>query len=154
MYVIDTSVVSALHRNYFRSRFVTLWKLFDEMVASGGFTSTREALRELEELGGSAYDWASANQGLFTIPDAKEGAFVAKIYAIPHFQANIEQQKLLKGGRNADPFIIARAAATGSTVLTMEKRRQNAAKIPNICQHFSIPCLDLEQFMEKEGWTF
>jgi len=154
MYVIDTSVVSALHRNYFRSRFVTLWKLFDEMVLAGGFTSTREALRELEDQGGSAYEWALKNPDLFTTPDAQEGAFVAKIYAVPHFQANMERQKLLQGGRNADPFLIARAAATKSTMLTMEKLRQNAAKIPNICGHFSIPCVDLEQFMEKEGWTF
>lgn len=154
MYVIDTSVVSALHRNYFRSRFVTLWQRFDEMVANDGLTSTREALRELEDHGGAAYEWAANNTGLFVTPDATEGAFVAKIYAVPHFQANMEQQKLIRGGRNADPFLIARAAATGSTVLTMEKLKQNAAKIPNICQHFSIPCVDLEQFMEAEGWTF
>ena len=154
MYVIDTSVVSALHRNYFRSRFVTLWKRFDEMVANGGFTSTREALRELEDYGGNAYEWASNNLELFVMPDVKEGAFVAQIYAVPHFQSNIERQKLIRGGRNADPFLIARAAVTGSTVLTIERLKPNAAKIPNICQHFSIPCVDLEQFMEAEGWTF
>jgi len=154
MYVIDTSVVSALHRNYYRSRFVTLWKLFDEMVASGGFTSTREALRELEDHGGGAYDWAQRNPALFSIPGAKEGAFVAKIYSVPHFQANMEKQKLLRGGRNADPFLIARAAMTSSTMLTMEQLKTNAAKIPNICQHFGVPCMDLEGFMEKEGWTF
>jgi hypothetical protein len=154
MYVIDTSVVSALHKNYFRSRFVTLWQRFDEMVEDGGFSSTREALRELEDYGGAAYEWAANNAGLFVTPDAREGAFVAKIYAVPHFQANMERQKLIRGGRNADPFLIARAAVTGSTVLTMEKLKPNAAKIPNICQHFSIPCFDLEQFMEAEGWTF
>ena len=154
MYVIDTSVVSALHRNYFRSRFVTLWKLFDDMVESGGFTSTREALRELEDLGGASHEWALKNPGLFTMPDAREGAVVAKIFAVPHFQANMERQKLFKGGRNADPFLVARAAVTGSTVLTTEKPRLNAAKIPNICQHFSVACVDLEQFMEMEGWTF
>jgi predicted nucleic acid-binding protein len=154
MYVIDTSVVSALHRNYYRSRFVTLWMLFDEMVANGGFTSTREALRELEDLGGISYEWAQKNSDLFTIPDAREGAFVAKIYAVAHFQANMEKQKLLRGGRNADPFLIARAAVTGSTVLTMEQFKPHAAKIPNICQHFSVPCVDLENFMEMEDWTF
>ncbi|MEZ5578789.1 MAG: DUF4411 family protein [Candidatus Competibacteraceae bacterium] len=73
---------------------------------------------------------------------------------MPHFQSNMERQKLIRGGRNADPFLIARAAATSSTVLTMEKPKQTYAKIPNICQHFSIPCVDLEQFMETEGWIF
>jgi hypothetical protein len=32
---------------------------------------------------------------------------------VRHFQQNIEQQKLLKGGKNAEPFVIARAAVEG-----------------------------------------
>jgi hypothetical protein len=27
-------------------------------------------------------------------------------------------------------------------------------KNPNICQHFRIPCMSLEEFMEGEGWVF
>ena len=152
--MIDTSVVSALHRNYFRSRFGSLWKRFDEMVATDGFTSTREALRELEAIGGNAYEWAQNNSAIFTTPNAKEGAFVWQIYSVAHFQANMEKQKLIRGGLNADPFLIARAAVTGTTVLTMEQFRDNAAKIPNICKHFGVACLGLEEFMEAEDWTF
>jgi hypothetical protein len=153
-YVLDTSVVSALHRNYYPDRFRTLWKLFDEMTAAGRFTSTREAFRELEDIGGPAFEWAKDHRDLFVTPDAREGAMVARIYAVPHFQANIEKQKLYKGGRNADPFVIARAAVLGATVVTMEKLRENAAKIPNICAHFRVDCLDLETFMAKENWVF
>ena len=154
MYVIDTSVVSALHRNYYRTHFVSLWARFDAMVAEGRFTSTRESLRELEDLGGEGLEWAKANPDLFTVPGAQEGGFVATIYAVEHFQANIERQKIYKGGRNADPFLIARAKIVGATVLTMEQLKPNAAKIPNICKHFGVPCVDLRQFMEKEGWVF
>jgi hypothetical protein len=154
MYVIDTSVVSALHRNYYRTHFVTLWERFDAMVENGKFTSTREAFRELEDLGGEGLDWAQKNTGLFITPNAKEGAFVANIYAVEHFQANIEKQKILRGGKNADPFLIARAASLGATVLSMEQFKPNAAKIPNICKHFNVPCLDLRGFMEKEDWVF
>jgi len=95
-------VISALHRNYYRTRFVTLWERFDAMVADGKFTSTKEAFRELEDRGGESFDWAKGNAGLFATPDAKEGAFVAAIYAVAHFQANMEKQKILRGGRNAD----------------------------------------------------
>ena len=82
------------------------------------------------------------------------GAFVGQIYSVAHFQANIEKQKLFKGGRNADAFIVARAFAVGGTVVTMERLKANAAKVPNICEHFKIPYLDLEGFMEREGWEF
>lgn len=154
IYVLDTSFVVQLHKNYYRENFVTMWKLFDDMLAAGAFTSTREVFRELSESDDAAAKWAEANNKLFVTPNAAEGAFVAGIYAIPHFQANMERQKLLKGGKNADPFIIARAAAVKGTVLTMEQLKPHAAKIPNICDHFKVGCYDLRRFMEVEKWKF
>lgn len=103
---------------------------------------------------GDSWKWATAHAELFVVPNATEDAFVASIYAVPHFQANIEKQKLIRGGRNADPFLIARAACNGGTVLTMEQVKVNGAKIPNICNHFSVACVDLRGFMEKENWMF
>lgn len=44
MYILDTNVISNLHKNYYRKRFVSLWKAFDQLVANGGITSTREAI--------------------------------------------------------------------------------------------------------------
>lgn len=155
MYIFDNSPLSVLCRNYYPKRFPTLWKNFNSLVASGGIVSTREVHREIE---GSALeglrDWAKSYASLFPAPTAAEGTFVAKIYGVKHFQQNIEQQKLLKGGRNADPFVIARAAIDRGTVVTMELLKPNAAKIPNICDHFKIPCMTLEEFMEAEGWVF
>jgi hypothetical protein len=155
MYVFDTSPLSTLFKNFYRRRFPTLWRNFDELVANGNLVSTREVYREVED--GSIADlrdWAKNNQSLFATPTAAEGLFVARIYGVHHFHQNIEQQKLLKGGRNADPFIIARAAVEERSVVTMELFKDNAAKIPNICRHFGVPCMTLEEFMEAEGWEF
>jgi hypothetical protein len=155
MYVLDTNVISNLHKNYYRKRFVSLWKEFDQLVAAGLITSTREVFHELSDGSpGADLEWAKAHPKIFATPDAKEGAFVAKIYAVAHFQTNIEKQKLYKGGRNADAFVVARAHSIGGTVVTMERLKPNAVKVPNICAHFKIPYLDLEGFMEKEGWEF
>jgi hypothetical protein len=155
MYVFDNSPLSTLFRNYYRKRFPSLWKKFDALVADGGLISVREAYREIQDSNlPDLRAWAKDNAALFPTPSADEGAFIAKIYAIQHFQQNIEQQKLLKGGRNADPFVIAEAAISAGTVVTMELLKPNAAKIPNICHHFGIPCMTLEEFMEAEGWQF
>ncbi len=154
-YVFDNSPLSTLFRNYYPQRFPTLWKRFDKIVADGRLVSTREVLREIED--GpieSLTAWAWDNEGLFAMPTKDEGAFVAKIYGVPHFQQNIEQQKILKGGKNADAFVVARAAVDELSVVTMEVLRPDAARIPNICKHFNVPCLSLEGFMEKEGWQF
>jgi hypothetical protein len=154
-YVFDTSPLSTLFRNYYPKTFRTLWANFDGLVAGGQLVSTREALREIQDGSMQTCEtWANANAHLFGIPTAAEGAFVARIYGVAHFQQNIEQQKLLKGGKNADPFVIARAAVEERAVVTMELFKPNGAKIPNICQHFRVRCLTLEEFMEEEGWQF
>jgi hypothetical protein len=154
-YVFDNSPLSTLFRNYYPQRFPTLWKRFHQLVADGNLVSTREVLREIED--GpieSLTAWAWDNEGLFEVPTKDEGAFVTKIYAVRHFQQNIEQQKILKGGKNADAFVVAKAAVDKKTVVTMETLRPDAARIPNICQHFNVPYLSLEGFMEKEDWQF
>ena len=139
MYVFDNSPLSVLFKNYYPKRFPTLWKNFNELVASGGIVSTREVHREIED---SALlnlrDWANDHQEVFPTPTASEAEFVGKIYGVKHFQQNIEQQKLLKGGRNADPFVIARAVIDRGTVVTMELLKPNAARIPNkgLCRKF------------------
>jgi hypothetical protein len=154
-YVFDNSPLSALFKSYYPRTFPSLWARFDVLVADGSIVSTREALREIEEgAPANLVEWAKNHPTLFPIPTATEGAFVAQIYGVPHFQQNIEQQKLLKGGRNADPFVIAKAAIERRSVVTMELLKPNSARIPNICQHFGINCLTLEEFMELEGWEF
>lgn len=155
IYVFDNSPLSALFKNFYQKRFPTLWKHFDSLVADGRLLSTREALREIEDSSIDLLrDWCKSNKHIFTMPTAEEGGFVAKIFAVPHFRQNIEQKKLYKGGRNADPFVIAKAAVIKGTVVTMELEKPNSAKIPNICKHFDVPCKTLEEFMEAEDWKF
>jgi hypothetical protein len=154
-YVFDNSPLSVLFANFYRTTFRSLWENFDALVADGRIVSTREALREIEA--GAPDDlvaWAKDHTELFAMPTAAEAQFVARIFAVNHFQQNIEVQKLIKGGNNADPFVIAKAAIENRTVVTMERFKPNAAKIPNICRHFRVKCLSLQEFMEEEGWQF
>lgn len=154
-YVFDTSALSPLFRNFYRNRFPTLWEQFDELIQTGKITSTREVAREIEEGPvATLREWAATQQHLFPPPNAAEATFVGQIFAVPHFLQIVERRKLLKGGLNADPFIVARAQAIGGTVVTLEGEPHNGAKIPNICRHFGIPCISLEGFMEAEDWTF
>lgn len=146
---------SQLFWSYYRSRFPTLWEHFDELVANDRITSTREVRREIKNHRVAALrDWANNNGGIFPAPNADEAQFVIEIFSVRHFQQVIERHKLLKGGLNADPFIVARAFVIEGTVVTMESNSPNGAKIPNICDHFGVGCLSLEGFMEAENWIF
>jgi hypothetical protein len=155
MYVFDTNAFSQLFHSYYPARFPTLWANFESIVGRGEITSTREVGREIEDDRVAALrEWAKHRPELFPAPTAAEGAFVGQIFAVPHFQQVIEQKKLYRGGKNADPFVIARAAVLKATVVTMEQKPTNGARIPNICEHFDIKCTSLEGFMEMEGWQF
>lgn len=155
MYVFDTNAFSQIFHSYYPARFPTLWTNFEDLLADNQITSTREVGREIEDDRVVALrDWAKNKIELFPAPTAEEGAFVAQIFTVPHFQQVIEEKKLYRGGRNADPFIVARASVLGATVVTMERKPKNGARIPNICDYFHIDCTSLEGFMEMEGWTF
>jgi len=144
-----------LFKNYYPKQFPTLWDNFGELVEWGGIVSTREVWKEIQASPVEALrDWAEKNKALFPPPTAQEAIKVAQIYAVPHFQQNIEQKKLLNGGYVADPFVIAKAMELRGTVVTIERPKPHGTKIPNICMHFGIACLDLEQFMDREGWRF
>jgi len=91
---------------------------------------------------------------LFLPPNAEESVFITEIFKVRHFRILIQKKQQYIEGPAADPFIIAKAKISGACVVTQEKKTDNAAKIPNVCDHFGIPCDNLEGFMEKENWTF
>ncbi len=155
IYVFDTSAFVDL-KAFFPGTFRSLWKSLDEMVADGSLVSVREVKRELEAYNDPdvIQEWAKRHREIFETPDAAELEFVREILAIPHFQALISAKAMLKGSPVADPFVIAAARNKRGTVVTKEKLKANAAKIPNVCHHFNVPSMNLEEFMAAQGWSF
>ena len=155
IYVFDTSAFIVL-KHYFPARFPSLWAGLDKLVASGEVVSVREVLNELSSYNDADFIqvWATNNKGIFAKPTNPELTVVQQILAVPHFQALIGKTALLKGTPVADPFVIAAASIAKGTVVTQEKLKENAAKIPNVCKHFNVTCTDLEGFMTAQGWSF
>ena len=125
--------------------------------ACRGWTSdfNSEVRRELEDYKNEyVQDGIKKFRSLFATPLQEEQDFVTVIYTVQHFHQNIPKQTLLKGGKNADPWVIARAAILEGIVVSNEVERPNAARIPNICEHFRIKCINFETFMDDQNWTF
>lgn len=154
-YVFDTSSLSRL-KHFFPGVFKSIWVGLDALVLNGGLISTREVWNEIErrDVDPHTNAWLKARKQLFTTPAADELRFVAEIFRVPHFQALIGEKQRLTGTPVADPFVIACARMRGGTVVTEERLKPHAAKIPNVCQHFDVPCMDLEEFMQAQGWSF
>jgi hypothetical protein len=155
IYVFDTSSLSKL-KHFFPGVFKSVWTGLDALVLSGHLISTREVWNEIErgDVDAHTNNWLKQRKHLFTTPTGSELQFVARIFQIPHFQALIGEKQRLTGTPVADPFVIACAKVRGGTVVTEERLKPQAAKIPNVCQRFSVPCMDLETFMQQQGWSF
>jgi len=50
--------------------------------------------------------------------------------------------------------VIACARNRGGCVVTEEGLRPNAARIPNVCQHFGIDWTNVEGFLAHHDWEF
>jgi len=155
-YIFDNNTLSGIFRHYYRDSFSSFWILFDKMVIEGNIISVREVHNEIKKLTrkDELETWAKSNSKFFHDPTTEELQFITKIYSVSHFSNSISQQKLLKGGPFADPFIIAKAHAENATVVSEEKLKPNAAKIPNICEHFKIPCINFQIFLKQNNWNF
>ncbi|MFN3075416.1 MAG: DUF4411 family protein [Alphaproteobacteria bacterium] len=57
----------------------------------------------------------------------------------------------------ADPWLVAKAIATGATVVTHEKPNDDAKRrvpLPNVCQKFSVPYLDVYTLLDLKNAVF
>ena len=88
------------------------------------------------------------------MPSSEEMEFVRELFSVPEFQHLLKQRQVLTGGPAADPFVIASAQVRSGCVVTEETLRDNAVRIPSVCEYFGIDCTNLEGLMEREGWTF
>ena len=153
-YVFDTNSFRVLG-NYYPDQFPTFWRQFNKVVTDGKVISVREAQRELKsQVQPPLSIWVNDHRVIFMPPSATEMQFISDIFSIQHFRALVSVQSRLEGHPCADPFIIAKAQFIKGCVVTEEKLKPNAAKIPNVCEHFKIDCTNLQGFMEREGWTF
>lgn len=154
--MIDLSSLRTMFRHYYINQFPSFWKLFGKAVSNDYLISVREILREIEIYveNDRLKQWAKGNKVFFPQPSQAELSFISKIFTVPHFQYLIDKKKIYEGRPVADPFVIAKAKVMSATVITEEKFKENAPKIPNVCKHFGIECVTLEEFMEKENWVF
>lgn len=155
MYIFDTNSLR-IFGNYYPQVFPSFWSALDDLVSDGRFWSVREVRKELDLQNPIEHlaEWAQRQRGIFTSPTANEMAFVKAIFEVPHFQQLIGEKQRLRGLPVADPFVVAKAQAHSACVVTEESVKPNAAKVPNVCAHFGVKCLNVQGFLAELGWRF
>ncbi len=136
-YVFDTSSLIILFRYFYFDSFPSLWKNFNNLIKQQNICSVKEVKREIDSF---HYDdnlkiWAKNQKNFFMISDVSESQFMKQMYSdFPHFKNLVGSRERIGEKPVADPFVIAKAYALGGCVVSEEKFKSNAAKIPNACK--------------------
>ena len=156
IYIFDTSSLKVF-KNFYPAHFPSLWEKFNDSVLNGQYISVKEVRQEIDIYPETDYlkIWAKKHSRFFLLPSQDESQFVSQIFSEqPHFQSLVKNKQILGGKPVADPFVIAKAKISEGTVVSEEKFKKNASKIPNVCKYFNIPHNSLKEFMKQEKWSF
>jgi hypothetical protein len=143
-------------QHYYPKRFPNFWRELEVLIKAGEVVSVREVYNELQfQITEDWFrTWVDGHKAMFTVPSSAEGEFVAEIFRVPHFHILVGERQRLQGQPVADPFLVAHAKVHGGVVVSEEKEKPNAAKIPNVCKHFNVSCTNVDGFMEACNWEF
>lgn len=157
IYTFDASSFNVIG-HYFPERFPSFWKSFNNLAINNRIISVREVYYELEkklpENKQHLHDWTASYKYIFIPPGDEETKFVSQIFSIPHFQQLVKPKQTFVSTPLADPFVIASAMINKGCVVTEEGKKDHSARIPNVCEHFGIDCINVERFMEREQMQF
>lgn len=145
MFLLDANVfIEAKNRYYAFDICPGFWHWMDHIVAGGRVRSIvmvrDELMRGTDELAA----WVEARkdmpwfQAVDDLATQRNFAQVAAMVQGADYGA-AAKAKFLSG---ADPWLVAKASATGATVVTHEVADRNAKKrvpLPNICDEFGVP---------------
>lgn len=131
------------------------WSLIDEMVPVGRVSSSSLVYRELLEAEPDLFKWVIIRRqsGLFIEPDLGVQEAYREIirYLLDRYNNNQSRRRFLE---KADPWVIAHAFALGGSVVTLEAKvpdDSQKVKIPNVCDHFNVPCVTTYQMLRELG---
>jgi hypothetical protein len=152
LYSIDTSsLIEAWHRRYPRDVFQPLWDSIDDLIHRGTLRASEEVREELKRKDDELADWARDRPDLFVEVDERNQLAVRAV-----LEAYPKLVNTQRGRGRADPFVIALAKVTASTVVTNEVALGSLERprIPDVCDALGIRCINVLGLIRAEGWTF
>ncbi len=115
--------------------------------------ASEEVLEDLGKKDDDVLAWAKKRRHMFRPLTEEIQKVVSEILGTENFERLVDSRT---DRSKADPFVIALAKVENHTVVTEEKNfgTPTRPKIPIVCRHFDIPCINLLQFIREQGWRF
>lgn len=147
-YIIDTcSIISQKSEEpHRRNVYSRLWENIEELIKSKAIVVCSEIMDEVEDE--ELKIWLQRND-----------CEVLEVDTVVQHNVSIivnEHPELLSFTNmksSGDAFIIATAMKYEIAVIT-EESKNSPKKIPKICEAYNIPCYNVTELAEREGWIF
>lgn len=163
IYSIDTNVFIQVWgppqgNIYSKTRMPDLWNHIEKLVDEGKVVASKEVYDELvEHASEELMEWLQKHKSIFSL--TAEQIEIARVI-INDVYAKYKNGYKPEIKDAADPFVVATAIACGGKVLTLENRQGphnprdiGSPKIPTVCEYYNVPCYNLDEFLEEEGFS-
>lgn len=135
------------------------WDILDELIRDSRISCPILVYDELTDGQDDLSEWAKERRraGLFTEPSEAVQRTFRRVaaYVTQRYPDNQSRRRFMN---RADPWVIAHALSQGGSVVTLEEKVMDTSqqvKIPNVCSHFSVTCINTYQMLRELGaiWT-
>ncbi|MGA8617249.1 MAG: DUF4411 family protein [Candidatus Sulfotelmatobacter sp.] len=160
-YWLDTNVfIQAKNGLYKFKVFGVFWAFLHEQIGAGAIRCPKMVYQEIvnnEEPLDDLATWIKARRqsGLFVDanPDVQRAMNTVADYVMEKYERQ-HAGHFLSG---ADPWLIAYAIHCKGVVVTHESSKHpqaKAARIPDVCDGFNVPCIDVYEMLDRLGADF
>jgi len=159
IYVIDSSALIDLRRDYPRKTFGKLWQRFADLAGAGRLIAPEEVRHEIGRRDDELKEWAASVDGLFVAPDDDFMACLSRVVAECPYLVNLARRYA------ADPWVVALAlqmqeaeagkmfrAACHVVSHEVKAPQPGPLRIPDACDHFGLSHIRLVRIFEIEDW--
>ncbi|HFD6683184.1 DUF4411 family protein [Providencia sp. PROV036] len=155
-YLVDSNIFIQAQMDYYCFDLCPgFWEFLGEKFKEGKLISIKHVYDELQKQSDDVCNWSKQLRDLFqTVNDentqknfADIANYVQQEYSPRHARSHVHIHKFLSV---ADPWIIAKAKATNSIVVTHETRDANNSckpKIPDICDYFNVKTIRTNEML-------
>lgn len=161
-YWLDANVLIEAHnRSYPFDVATTFWRSLAGQIEEGNIVSARRVYKEVAEQErhqDAVANFVRSRRQYLCQPSSKEvDAFVGKVEDYIFNSGRYLATEAWRFSRGADPWVIAHAAVDSGVVVTKESALRPEAqviRIPDVCSHFEVKCVDTIEMFRQLGITF
>ena len=156
VYSLDLSALfAAFNERYPVENFPGFWSKMEELIRNDRLKMQEVAFDKAQNDDEGFKKWCKENQLRPNFRWATNDPIQRKVSEILKLFPKLLDDRRGKSGD--DPWVIALAMVSPNCIVVTEEKHTNSPlrpKIPDVCAHFNLQCIQLVELVQRENWVF